>query len=141
MKKVFFDTWGWAAIAHKGDDHHNRVFSFYKSFIVNNGIPVTTDYIIAETINLLRSRTDFKQTAIFIDAILDTVKKGRAILERIDEKRWTKAWELSKKYNDKTNISFFDFTSFVVMKDIRISEVLTNDKHFEDVGMGFRKLF
>ncbi|MDA8340369.1 MAG: PIN domain-containing protein, partial [Nitrospiraceae bacterium] len=59
----------------------------------------------------------------------------------IDEKRWAKAWELSKKYNDKTSISFFDFTSFVVMKEIRISEALTNDKHFEEVGMGFRKLF
>jgi predicted nucleic acid-binding protein len=141
MKKVFFDTWGWAAIAHKGDDHHTRVFSFYKSFIANNGIPITSDYIIAETINLLRSRIDSKDAAIFIDAILDAVKKGRIILERIDEKRWTKAWELSKRYNDKPYISFFDHSSFVVMKDLRIADVLTADKHFEDVGMGFRKLF
>lgn len=141
MKKVFFDTWGWAAIAHKGDDHHARVFSFYKAFIVSNGIPVTTDYVIAETINLLRSRIDSKEADIFIDAILDAAKKGRIILERIDERRWAKAWELSKKYKDNSHISFFDFSSFIVMKDLRISDVLTADKHFEDVGMGFRKLF
>ncbi|WP_333652489.1 type II toxin-antitoxin system VapC family toxin [Dissulfurispira sp.] len=141
MKRIFFDTWGWAVIAHKGDDHHNRVFSFYKSFIVNKGIPVTTDYVIAEIINLLRSRIDSEQTAIFIDAILEAVNKDRIILERIDEKRWTKAWDLSKKYNDNPHISFFDFSSFVVMKELRITDVLTADKHFEDVGMGFRKLF
>lgn len=141
MRKVFLDTWAWAAIAHKGDDHHNSVFPFYKSFIVNNGIPVTTDYIIAETINLLRSRIDSEQTAVFIDTILDAAKNGRIILERIDERRWLKAWELSKKYDDKPYISFFDLSSFVVMKELRIMDVLTNDKHFEDIGMGFRKLF
>ena len=36
---------------------------------------------------------------------------------------------------------FFDLSSFVVMKELRITDVLTNDKHFEDVGMGFKKLF
>ena len=46
-----------------------------------------------------------------------------------------------KKYNDKPYISFFDFTSFVVMKELGVSEVLTADRHFEDVGLGFKKLF
>jgi predicted nucleic acid-binding protein len=129
------------AIANKNDNYHERVYSFYKDLLLSRGLPVTTDYILAETITFLRAKIDFRLVDIFIEAILDAVKDNRIILERIDEKRWTKAWELSKKYNDKTSISFFDFTSFVVMKDIRISEVLTNDKHFEDVGMGFRKLF
>jgi predicted nucleic acid-binding protein len=141
MKKVFFDSWGWVAIANKNDNYHERVYSFYKDLLLSRGLPVTTDYILAETITFLRAKIDFRLVDIFIEVILDAVKDNRIILERIDEKRWTKAWELSKKYNDKTSISFFDFTSFVVMKDIRISEALTNDKHFEDVGMGFRKLF
>lgn len=47
----------------------------------------------------------------------------RIILERIDKRIWIKAWELSKKYNDKPHISFFDFSSFVVMKECQISNV------------------
>lgn len=141
MKKVFFDTWGWVAIAHKNDAHHAKVFSFYKTFLLNKGIPVTTDYVLSETITLLRAKTDSKGVAIFIDIILAAIKKGRIVLERINEKRWEKAWELSNKYNDKPYISFFDFSSFVVMKEIGISVVLTADRHFEEAGLGFKKLF
>jgi predicted nucleic acid-binding protein len=48
---------------------------------------------------------------------------------------------LSKKYSDKPYISFFDFSSFVVMKEKDISDALTADSHFEEIGLGFRKLF
>lgn len=141
MKRVFFDTWGWVAIAHKDDAHHERVVSFYKNFLLNKGLPVTTDYIFAETITLLRAKTDLKGVTVFVDAILDLAQKGKVMLERIDERRWGKAWELCKRYHDKPYISFFDFSSFVVMKEIGVIDVLTADKHFEEVGMGFKKLF
>ena len=55
--KVFFDTWGWLAIAHRDDRRHADVGSFYRNFLMAGGIPVTTDYVLAETISLLRSRT------------------------------------------------------------------------------------
>lgn len=139
MKRIFFDTWGWIAIAHKDDNHHANASSFYKSFLLNKGTPVTTDYVLAETITLLKAKMSPDKVAIFIDAILDVAKKGEIILERIDEKRWAKAWELSKKYHDKPYISFFDFSSFVVMKETGVFEVLTADKHFEEIG--FKKLF
>ncbi|MFZ6016141.1 MAG: type II toxin-antitoxin system VapC family toxin [Nitrospirota bacterium] len=141
MKKVFFDTWGWVAIAHKDDTHHKDVIPFYKTFLLSRGIPITTDYVLAETVTLLRARMDFRDTAVFIDAIFDGVKKDKIMLERIDERRWIKAWELSKKYSHKPYVSFFDFSSFVVMKELNISEALTADKYFEEVGMGFKKLF
>ena len=141
MKKIFFDTWGWTAIAHQDDDQHARTLSFYKAFLLNKGVPVTTDYVLAETITLLRTKTDGKGVSVFIDAVLNGLKDGKVILERIDEKRWTKAWDLAKKYHDKPYISFIDFSSFVVMKELNVTDVLTADKHFEDAGMGFRKLF
>jgi len=141
VKKVFFDTWGWVAVAHKDDASHTKVVSFYKTFLVKKGIPITTDYILAETITLLRARTEYKGVIVFMDILLSAIKEGRVLLERIDEKRWEKALELSKKYADKPYISFFDFTSFVIMKEIGISDVLTADKHFEEVGLGFKKLF
>lgn len=141
MKKVFFDTWAWVAIAHKNDTHHADVLSFYKTFLLKNGVPITTDYVLSETITLLRAKTATEGVAVFINTILAAVKEGRIMLERIDEKRWEKAWELSKKYNDKPSISFVDFSSFVAMKELGVLNVLTLDKHFEEVGLGFKKLF
>lgn len=141
MKMVFFDTWGWASIAHRNDTHHDKVAPFYSSFLLNKGIPVTTDYVLAETITLLRSKTNPEAVTFFIDTILNAVEKDKIALEQVDMKRWEKAWQLSKKYSDKPNISFFDFTSFVVMKECNIKNVLTANKHFEEVGLGFKKLF
>lgn len=141
MKKVFFDTWGWVAIAHKNDARHTEVFSFYRAFLLKKGTPVTTDYVLAETATLLRARTDSKGVSVFIDTILDAVRENRVVLERIHENRWQKAWEMSKKYSDKLHISFTDFSSFVVVKETGVLDILTADKHFEEVGMGLRKLF
>jgi len=139
MKKIFFDTWGWLAIAHKEDDRHADVVSFYKDYLLKKRIPVTTDYVLSETVTLLRAKTH--GVNVFIDAILSAAKEGKIIIERISESRWGKAWALSKKYDDKPDISFVDFTSFVVMKEAGISEALTADKHYEEVGMGLKKLF
>ncbi|HBO84372.1 MAG: hypothetical protein A2073_06320 [Deltaproteobacteria bacterium GWC2_42_11] len=141
MTKVFFDTWGWVAIAHKNDTHHYEAITFCRNFLPNKGAPVTTDYILAETITLLRAKTEADGVNLFIDTILEAVEKGRILLERIDEKRWQKAWNQSKKYKDKSGISFVDFTSFVVMKEMGLTSALTADKHFEEIGMGFKKLF
>jgi len=141
MKKIFFDTWGWVAIAHKGDSHHKAAVSFYRDFLINKGIPVTTDYILAETVTLLRAKTNTEGVNLFIDTLLDAAKENRLLLEKIDEERWKKAWQMSKKYADKPYISFVDFSSFVLMKELGVSESFTADRHFEDIGLGFKKLF
>jgi len=141
VRKIFFDTWGWVAIAHEDDTHHREVASFYKTFLRDQGVPFTTEYVLAETITLLRARTDPDGLNIFIDTIFEEVKKGRIVLERIDERRWEKAWNMGKKYHDKPYISFCDFSSFVVMKEKGIPDALTADSHFEEIGLGFKKLF
>lgn len=140
-RTVFFDTWGWLAIAHRDDRRHEEAAAFYREFVLAGGVPVTSDYILAETISLLRARTTPKGTESFIDGILAAQQSERVRIERIGEERWQTAWKLSKKFADKPDISFADFTSFVVMKELRISEALTADRHYELIGMGFRKLF
>lgn len=85
MKKVFFDTWGWVAIAHKDDDHHGEVLSFYKTYLLKQGVPYTTDYVLAETATLLRSKTH--GAGLFLDALLEAARGGRIMIERIHESR------------------------------------------------------
>ena len=55
-------------------------------------------------------------------------------------RRREKAWQLFKKYQDKPDISFTDFTSFVVMSELKIREVFTHDDHFEKVNLGFKRV-
>lgn len=140
-RKVFFDTWGWLAIAHRDDRRHVEATAFYRDFIVAGGLPVTSDYILDETISLLRSRTSPTGTEQFIEGILAAHRSTRVRIERISEEQWSAAWKMSRKFADKTDISFTDFTSFIIMKELRIAEALTADWHYEFVGLGFSKLF
>lgn len=140
-RKVFFDTWGWLAIARRDDRRHADATAFYRDFIVAGGLPVTSDYILDETISLLRSRTSPAGTEQFIEGLLAAQRTARIRIERVSEEHWAAAWKMSRKFADKTDISFTDFTSFIIMKELRITEALTADRHFEVVGLGLSKLF
>jgi predicted nucleic acid-binding protein len=61
-------------------------------------------------------------------------------LIQIDETRFAQAQILRLKYLDKPQISFTDLTSMVVMQELGISHVLTEDAHFIQVGLGFERL-
>ena len=43
------------------------------------------------------------------------------------------AWKLFKQYSDK-NFSFTDCTSFIIMRQLKLLSVFTNDHHFEQMG-------
>ncbi len=141
MRRVFFDTWAWVAIAHRDDAHHRRAAGFYESFVAARGVPVTTDYVLAETLTLLRARTDPLSAYSLVDLLLKAAKDGKMLVARVSEERWSKALDLSMKYADRPDISFVDFSSFVTMKALGVREAFTADSHFEAVGMGFAKLF
>ncbi len=51
------------------------------------------------------------------------------ITESIEEK----AWQIFKRYSDKT-FSFTDCTSFIIMQQLGITDVFTNDHDFEQMG-------
>jgi len=141
MTPIFFDTWGWVAIANKNDKHHKDVFEFYKEFLLSQGVPITSDYVLSETFTLLKSRANIDGVIQFGEGLLQAISASKIILENITGLRWREAWELLKRFRDKPRISFCDFSSFVVMRELDIREVLTNDAHFEQVGFGFNKLF
>lgn len=90
----------------------------------------TTDYILDETLTLLRTRVDHKAAVEFGRIILSS--RVVKVLPIIGE-RWRKAWRLFVKYEDK-NFSFTDCTSFVVMKELRLPAALAFDHHFSQMG-------
>jgi predicted nucleic acid-binding protein len=138
--KLFIDTWGWLELEDRRESRHQEVQKFYREFRRQRGIAFTSDYVLDETITSLFKRLPFKLADQSLRIIQDSVTAGFLRLERITKARFEKAIELRRKYSDKPRISFTDFTSMVVMSELGIADVLTEDDHFLHVGMGFNKI-
>lgn len=100
----------------------------------------TTDYVLDETLTLLFRRLPFslaRKSMAFLD---EAVRQGYLCLEIITPERFKQAKELRLRFQDKPKISFTDLTSMVVMKELGLISILTEDDHFARVGMGFKKV-
>ena len=136
MANLFIDTWGWVTLGSKRESRHQEASNFYRSF---QGSIYTTDYVLDETFTLLFMRyPGTAQTAMRL--LLETVESGRVILERIDAERFAEACRLRERYVDKPRISFTDLTSMVVMTELGITNILTEDAHFMHVGLGLQRV-
>jgi predicted nucleic acid-binding protein len=94
--------------------------------------------VVGEFINYLYSAAPAKQAEAAIDSLLAKADAGQVQLEHVSPQQFRRAWQMRRKYHDKPDISFVDFTSMVVMQDLGIAEIFTGDGHFQQVGLGFR---
>jgi predicted nucleic acid-binding protein len=136
---LFLDTWGWLVLADSRDPAHSKAVSERLS----RGAPgnlVTTDYVLDETFTRLFTRCSFPVAREFSKAVMAAASSGLLRLERITPERFEAAYQMRLRYRDKPKISFTDFTTFVVMKELGIGDVLTADAHFAQVHLGFRRL-
>ena len=117
---------------------HPELSKFYFSWKNQRGISYTTDYILDETFTLLFRRLPFKEAKRSLDAIDLAINEGYLRLERITAERFEKAKRLRIKFQDKPGISFTDLTSMVVMTEMGITSILTQDGHFTS-GDGLSK--
>ena len=72
-----------------------------------------------------------------MEGVFEASNLGLLDIEHVTPERFAQAWRLRLRYRDKPRISFADLTSFVVMRELGLREILTADAHFEHVGMGF----
>jgi len=136
---LFIDTWGWVALGHRKDPRHYEVKALYKELRSQGARLYTSDYVLDELITLLIRREAFEGAVRFIDGLLHAAEQGMLSIEKITSGRFASTWALRKKLQDKPRISFTDLTSMALMKEIGIQVVLTDDEHFEHVGMGFQR--
>ena len=138
--KLFIDTWGWIVLGNKREPRHIELTNFYSSWKDQKGVSYTTDYILDETLTLLFRRVPFKEAKDSLEVIDLAITEGYLRLERITAERFEKAKELRMKFKDKPRISFTDLTTMVIMTEIGITDIITEDDHFSQVGMGFQKI-
>jgi uncharacterized protein len=134
VNAIFIDTGGWVACADGSDPAYEASRAARDSALASGRLLVTTDFVVDETLTLIRSRLGLRAADVWWRRI-DGASRVR--WERIDAERFEKARQLFFQHADK-DYSFTDCTSFVVMKALRLTHALTTDRHFAQ--MGFRLL-
>jgi len=127
MKWVFVDTSAWYALIDAKDPDHLSVLPSLQQY--QNNL-LTSNYIVDETITLLRYRVGWQYARQFGEQLFS----GRlAQYIRVTEPDEKAAWEIFERYQDKI-FSFTDCTSFVLMKRLELSTAITLDSDFKSFG-------
>jgi predicted nucleic acid-binding protein len=94
---------------------------------------ITTNFVLDETYTLVRFRVHH-QAAVELHQKIDRLIRGKLLkVIYITPEIEQAAWRIFEKYSDK-NFSFTDCTSFVVMQSLKVTQTLTDDHHFEQMG-------
>ena len=136
-ESIFVDTWGWIALGHRHDPRHGEIGRIYQELHQHQMSIYTSDYVLGEVSTLLFRREIFREAVHFIEALLESASQGYIHIQQVTPDHFSKAWVLRKRLQDKPRISFTDLTSMVIMDERGIHQVLTEDAHFIQVGMGF----
>ena len=130
MKGLFIDTAGWMACADGADLAHVASQRARDAWLSEGGVLVTTDYVMDETLTLIRKRLGLAAAEAWWTQVETST---RVRWEWVGMARVEKARELFFHFRDK-EYSFTDCTSFVVMKELKLKQALTTDRHFAQMG-------
>ena len=134
MRPLFVDTAGWMACADESDAAHSKAVAVRDSWLDKGGLFVTSDYVVDETLTLLRIRLGIDAAENWWEQVDGS---SRLRLEYVDPARADKARGLFFRYRDK-DFSFTDCTSFILMRELKLPEALTTDRHFLQAGFGVK---
>jgi len=124
---MLIDTSGWFSIFDSAQHDHALAIELYD----DSRIKVTHSYVIVEFVALSEARKKLRSDMLtFLDKIL---REAEIEIVWIDEPTTLEAIDLLRKRLDK-GWSLCDAVSFVLMRQLGITEALTTDHHFEQAG-------
>jgi uncharacterized protein len=135
---IFVDTWAWIALLDDTDQYHHEAEKAHRELQTKHRKYVTSDFVLNELINYVYSIGPAAKAEATISALLSRADAGTHLLVHVSPQQFRRAWDLRRKFHDKPDISFVEFTSMVVMQDLGILDVFTGDNHFRQVNLGFR---
>jgi len=124
---IFVDTGAWFASIVPTDPNHARAAQWLQN---NNEILFTTDYVVDETLTLLRARGENHRAIAVGKGFFDG---HLAIVYRLSESDIERAWKIFEQFNDK-EWSFTDCASKAVMQSSGITTAFAFDHHFKQFG-------
>lgn len=135
MKAVFADTFYWVALTNKHDARHREALALPGS--LNSPRIVTTEAVLIEYLNFFaewgapfRRKAETNVRAVLSASSVSVVVHTHEL--------FLEALNLYRSRSDK-GYSLTDCLSMLTMRRESVTDVLTNDRHFEQEG--FRALF
>jgi predicted nucleic acid-binding protein len=133
-REAFADTSSLYAFVDKNDANHPTAREAVTRLLKTGKRIVLTDYVIAEAINLANARGG---TSVAL-RVVDLIEQSAGLrIEWIGADRFNATKAFFRRHSDH-GYSFTDCSSFVVMRELNLTEALTTDRHF--VEAGFRSL-
>lgn len=127
---IFIDTSWFKAFLDTDDDFHDQSEHQYLQMKASNTHFITTNYIVDETLTLLRIRKNLELSLQFRDMLVGMSHSLKLI--RVTSNDESMAWDWFPKSWSK--LSFTDCTSFAVMQRLGLKDVATFDDHFSRAG-------
>jgi predicted nucleic acid-binding protein len=124
---IFVDTGAWCASLAPTDPAHSKAVLWLAS---NHSPLLTTDYVVDETLTLLKVRGEKKRALLLGEKFF---RNGIAEIHKITSADLMLAWEIFEQFDDKS-WSFTDCTSKVVMEQLNITAAFAFDHHFHQFG-------
>jgi predicted nucleic acid-binding protein len=130
VKPVFIDTMGWDCLLDRREAQHELAARLLAEWGQMRRSLVTTDYVVDETVTLLMAR----RAGGVLGEFFELIEHSTALtLTPVGPGRFREACGYLLKHRDQ-GYSFTDVTSFIVMNELGMSDVLTEDRHFEKAG-------
>lgn len=126
---IFVDSNALIAIRNVNHPLHQKALFISRNLAQQRENLITTNIVISEAITILAMSVN-KALAIQFG---EEINSQRLPIVYIDQRYHQKAWEIFKQVKDK-NVSFFDCTSFAVMRDLEIQKAFSFDKDFQTCG-------
>ena len=125
---TFVDTGVWYASVVPTDPRHADVIRWLRE---NNPPLLTSDYVVDETLTLLRARGEPARAIALGRSFFDLRAVQVHYLEQADILR---AWQVFSQ-NPNREWSFTDCTSRAVIERFHIKRAFTFDQHFSEFGV------
>ncbi len=127
LNSIFMDTGFVIALVNEHDQYHQKALKLASKF---EGYPtVITDVVLLEIGNALAK--NFKKQGIEI--INHFYSSPEVTLVHLNPVLLKQGLKMYESYQDKT-WGLMDCISFVVMREMKITDALTFDKHFAQAG-------
>jgi hypothetical protein len=124
---IFVDTSAWFARTVAADPFHKAAIEWTRS---NLDLLITTDYVIDETLTLLKARGHYDGALAFGQSMFEEPLVHVHFLTPDDV---FAAWRVFRNYRDKA-WSFTDATSKIVIERLGIRQAFAFDEHFKQFG-------
>jgi predicted nucleic acid-binding protein len=134
VNRVFADTFYWVALIHRKDASNGAVLEFSRT--LGSAVLVTTDEVLTEVLAFCSSDQSLRREAVITVRGILAARNVRVIPQ--SHASFLDGLALYEDRPDK-GYSLADCISMQIMHREGLTDVLSNDRHFEQEG--FRALF